>query len=81
MHDLVWEAAVGLLTGWLASLLVQGKGMGILPDMVIGILGALVGDALAQVLHIQAVGFWGNLSVAVLGAVVLLVLIRMIKSK
>ncbi len=55
-HHLIWTAIIGLLVGWLASVIVQGKGMGIIPDMVVGILGALVGSFLANTLHIYVNG-------------------------
>ena len=80
MLNLIWFALVGLVVGWLASLLVHGKGMGILPNMVVGILGAVIGVYLAQMFHIPSTGFLGNLGFSVLGAVVLLVVIRIIKS-
>jgi|GEM_PF-6472623 len=38
-HDLLWYLIVGLVTGWVSSLLVQGRGMGIVRDMAIGIVG------------------------------------------
>ncbi len=79
-HHLIWTALVGLVTGWLASILVQGKGMGVLPDMVVGILGALIGGFLANTLHIHiAEGLLGNLAISILGAVVLLVVIRLLR--
>jgi uncharacterized membrane protein YeaQ/YmgE (transglycosylase-associated protein family) len=79
MHDLIWYGLVGLVTGWLASVLVQGKGMGILPDMVVGILGAVIGGYLAPKLNIHVSGFWGALGLSVLGSVILLVGIRLLK--
>ena len=80
MHDLVWFCVVGLLTGWIASLVVHGKGLGILPDMVVGILGAIIGGYLAPQLGIHVSGFLGALLLSIVGAVILLVLIRLIKS-
>ncbi len=47
-HSLSGLVLVGILTGWVASKLVHGKGMGIIPDMVVGILGALLGGFLAD---------------------------------
>ena len=80
MHNLIWWAVIGLITGWLAGILVQGKGMGVLPDIVVGILGALIGGYLSQFLHIPVDGFWQSLGVSIMGAVVLLVILRMIKT-
>ncbi len=80
VHSLIGIIVVGILVGWLASVLVHGKGMGLLPDMVVGILGAFIGTVLADKFNIHiANGFWGSLALSLLGAVVLLVLIRLIK--
>ncbi len=80
MHSLIGMIVVGIIVGWLASVLVHGKGMGIIPDMVVGILGAFVGTFLADKLHIHvADGLGGLLIVSIFGAVVLLVVIRLIK--
>ncbi len=80
IHNLFVIAAVGILAGWIASKLVQGKGMGLLPDMVVGILGALVGGFLADYFHINIHGWLETFGMYVLGAVVLLVGIRLIKT-
>jgi uncharacterized membrane protein YeaQ/YmgE (transglycosylase-associated protein family) len=80
IHSLIGIVVIGILVGWLASKLVHGKGMGILPDMVVGILGAFIGGFLGDKLHIHvADGFLGTLALSLLGAVVLLVGIRLIK--
>ena len=79
LHSLIWMVVIGILVGWVASLLVEGKGLGLLPDMVIGILGAFVGSFLADKFNVHFAGFWGSLAVSVFGAVVLLVLIRLLK--
>ncbi len=78
-HSLIGMVVVGILVGWLASVLVHGKGLGILPDMVVGILGSFIGTVLADKLDIHIGGFLGALCISILGAVVLLVLIRLIK--
>jgi uncharacterized membrane protein YeaQ/YmgE (transglycosylase-associated protein family) len=80
VHSLISIIVVGILAGWLASKLVQGKGMGIIPDMVVGILGALLGGFLANFFHLSVNGWLETFGVYVLGAVVLLVGIRMLKS-
>jgi uncharacterized membrane protein YeaQ/YmgE (transglycosylase-associated protein family) len=71
---------VGVVTGWLASKLVHGKGMGIIPDMVVGVLGALLGGFLAGFFHISVHGWLQTFGMYVLGSVVLLVGIRLLKS-
>jgi len=77
VHDLFWFLIVGGLAGWLASVMVRGGGLGIIGDIVIGILGAFVGGFLANVCGFAVYGFWGVLAVSILGAVILLSIIRM----
>jgi uncharacterized membrane protein YeaQ/YmgE (transglycosylase-associated protein family) len=77
-HDLIWYLVVGLITGWLSSLLVQGRGMGIIPDMAVGIVGAVIGGFFARELGITIGGFFGALAMSVLGAVLFLVIVRSI---
>jgi uncharacterized membrane protein YeaQ/YmgE (transglycosylase-associated protein family) len=79
-HSLIGIVVAGILIGWLAGKLVQGKGMGLLPDMVVGILGALLGGVLADFFHISVHGWLETFGIYVLGAVVLLVGIRLIKT-
>jgi uncharacterized membrane protein YeaQ/YmgE (transglycosylase-associated protein family) len=71
---IVW-IVVGLIAGFLASRLVTGKGKGCLADIIIGVLGALIGGWLAGLLHVSiSVGFpiVGQIIVAFAGAVILL---------
>ncbi len=72
---MIMTLVVGVLIGWLASLIVKGEGLGILGDLVIGILGAWVGRWLAGHMGIQATNFTGNLVISILGAVVLLIVL------
>jgi uncharacterized membrane protein YeaQ/YmgE (transglycosylase-associated protein family) len=77
-HELIWYLIVGLLTGWLASLLVQGRGMGAIADVVVGILGAVIGGFLADELDIQVGGFFSALGISLIGAVLLLLALRVV---
>jgi uncharacterized membrane protein YeaQ/YmgE (transglycosylase-associated protein family) len=73
---LVW-IVVGLIAGFLASRLVTGKGKGCLADIVIGILGALIGGWLASQLHVSiniGIPIIGQIVVAFAGAVLLLLI-------
>lgn len=80
VHSLIGIIVIGIIIGWVASKLVHGKGMGILGDMVVGILGAFIGNVLADKLHIHiADGMLGTLALSLLGSVVLLVVIRLLK--
>jgi len=76
---------VGLVAGWLAGAIMRGRGFGILADIVVGIVGAVVGGFLAQVLFNipDAVNGVNLLSivVAVIGAVLLVAILRLFPSR
>jgi uncharacterized membrane protein YeaQ/YmgE (transglycosylase-associated protein family) len=44
---------VGLIAGWLAGKLMRGSGFGLIGDLIVGLLGALIGDWLLPRLHIH----------------------------
>ncbi len=75
--------AVGIIAGWLAGLLMKGKGFGCFGNMVIGIIGALVGGWLASALFKSPGAITGlNIStiiVAFLGAVLVLYIAGLLK--
>jgi uncharacterized membrane protein YeaQ/YmgE (transglycosylase-associated protein family) len=80
MNNLIWFLIIGAVAGWLAGLLMKGRGFGILGDIIVGIIGAFLGGWLFGVLGISAGGgLAGSLIVAFIGAVVLLFLVRLIK--
>jgi uncharacterized membrane protein YeaQ/YmgE (transglycosylase-associated protein family) len=76
---LIW-AVVGLIAGWLASALVGGP-YGVLGDIVVGIVGSFLGGFLFRSMHISAPfhGLAQTIFVAFVGAVVLLVILRLIR--
>jgi uncharacterized membrane protein YeaQ/YmgE (transglycosylase-associated protein family) len=77
---LIW-LVIGLIAGWLASAVVGG-GYGIVGDIVIGIVGAFVGGFIFRALHISAPwhGMAGTIFVAFIGALALLVVLRVIRA-
>ncbi len=82
-HSLIVVLIVGLVAGWLAAKIVQGTGLGIIGDIIIGVIGAYIGRWLFEhVIHVRiGVNFWIDaILTATLGAVVLLVAIRLIRS-
>lgn len=76
---LLW-AVVGLIAGWLASAVVGG-GYGVIGDIVVGVVGAFVGGFLFRQLNITVPfgGLPGTIFVAFIGAMVLLVVLRVIR--
>lgn len=76
---LVW-LLVGAIAGWLAGLLVKGGGFGLLGDIAVGILGAFIGGWLLPRIGVSfGVGLVPAIVSATIGAVVLLVILRLIR--
>ena len=78
MHYL-WIAFTGIVIGAMAKFLTPGRGPGgCVVTMLIGLTGSIVGGALAHELGISATGSLGWFFMSVLGAVILLLLYRMV---
>jgi len=75
---LVW-AIVGLASGWLAGVVMKGRGYGIVANICLGIVGACIGGFLLGLLGIHASGVIGNTVVAFLGALVVVGLVRALR--
>ena len=80
MHWITW-IILGLIAGFIASKIVNKQGAGILMDIVIGIVGALVGGwIMVSVGHAPVTGFnLYSMLVAILGAVVLLIVVNLLR--
>ena len=78
-QNLILFLVVGIIAGWLAGKLMKGSGFGLVGDLVVGVIGAFVGGWLFGVLGITAGGTLGRLVTAVVGALVLLYLVRLFK--
>ena len=71
---------VGLVAGWAAGKILKGSGYGVLMDIVLGIVGAIVGSWVLGLLGIYTTGgLIPSILVAVFGAVILVALARMLK--
>ena len=69
---------VGIVAGWLAGLIVQGGGMGIVFDLIVGIVGAFIGNYVMGALHFHlGTGMVGAIFNATVGAVILLFILRL----
>ena len=62
---------VGLLAGWIAGKLMQGRGFGIIADTALGLVGAVIGQWLFRYLGVPVNGDFGFLAMATVGAVIL----------
>src|SRR5207245_20816 len=76
LEGLLWWLLVGLIAGFLASVVMRGGGYGILGDIIVGIVGAIIGGFLASLLGLGASGLVGTVIIAFLGACVLIAILR-----
>jgi uncharacterized membrane protein YeaQ/YmgE (transglycosylase-associated protein family) len=79
--DIITWIVVGLVAGLLASSVVGGIGYGLLGDIIVGIIGAVIGGWLFATLGVSLPygGIAATITVAFIGAVVLLLLIRALR--
>ncbi len=75
----LWFLFIGGVIGWLAGLIIRGRGFGIIGDIVIGIVGAMLGGWMAGVIGLYAGSSVGAFLLALVGAVVLVGLTRFVK--
>ena len=78
-ESLVVILIVGLIAGWLAGQVVRGAGFGLVGDIIIGILGAFVGNWMLPRLGIHlGTGMAAQIADAAIGAIVLLIILRLL---
>ncbi|MGH9747300.1 MAG: GlsB/YeaQ/YmgE family stress response membrane protein [Candidatus Acidiferrales bacterium] len=70
---------IGLLAGWIAGHITRGRGFGCIVDVLLGLIGAVIGRWLFIKLGIAIApwGFWGTLAAATVGAVLLVAVARL----
>lgn len=76
-HGLIAWILIGLIAGWLTGKVTRGRGLGCIANVVLGLVGAVIGGWIFSRLGIPAWGFIGSLAAAVVGAVVLVSVARM----
>jgi len=52
MH-IIWFMVIGLIAGWLAGMITKGRGFGVFINLVVGVLGALLGGFLFGLLGLS----------------------------
>ena len=67
---------IGIVAGWLTGKLMRGAGYGILMDLILGLVGAVLGGWVFGLLGIPAYGLVGSLASATVGAVILVAVAR-----
>ena len=78
-NSLLVIIAVGIIAGWAAGNVVMGGGLGLLGDLIVGVIGAFIGDWLMPQLHTHlGVGLVSEIASAAIGAIILLAIIRLL---
>jgi uncharacterized membrane protein YeaQ/YmgE (transglycosylase-associated protein family) len=70
---------IGGIAGWLAGKLMKGGGFGIVVNVLLGIVGSVIGGWLFGLAGITAGGIIGSLASATVGAIVLLAIVGLFK--
>ena len=79
MHILI-AIVVGGIVGWVASILMRTRRqMGILANIVVGIIGSVLGQWLFGLIGIGAFGPLGRFILAVIGAMILIAILKALK--
>jgi uncharacterized membrane protein YeaQ/YmgE (transglycosylase-associated protein family) len=79
--DVIGWLIIGLIAGWLASVVMGRGGYGIVGDIVVGIVGAFIGGLIARLLNIGGPAAtdpisWVSLIFAIIGAIILIAIVR-----
>ena len=83
MYIIAW-IVLGLVAGWLAGMIMHGGGYGLVGDIILGIIGAIIGGWITSLVTRQDVTIGFNLPsllIAVLGAIVLIALSRLVTGR
>jgi len=68
---------IGIVAGWLAGVIMPGRGFGLIGDLIVGLVGAFLGGLVMNVLAPNdTFGFWGSLLVALIGACILVAILH-----
>lgn len=79
LTSLLIFVVAGAVAGWLAGIIMKGGGFGLAGNIGVGIIGSFIGGFLFRVFGITAGGMLGSIVVALVGAIVLLYIVKLIK--
>jgi uncharacterized membrane protein YeaQ/YmgE (transglycosylase-associated protein family) len=77
MAILIW-LVIGALAGWIAGFLAKGSGFGLIGDIIVGIVGSLIGGFVFGLFGIQAYTLLGSLVTATVGAIIFIVVVKLV---
>ena len=77
--NIILFLAIGAISGWIAGLIMKGRGFGLIGNLIVGISGAYIGGFLFGLLGVMTYGLIGSLLAALAGAIILLWIIGRFK--
>lgn len=78
---MLWSFVIGIVAGWIANLILRKGSYGVIANMLVGIIGALIGSWVAQMLSFDFIStFWLIIS-SIIGAVVALVAVAIVATR
>ena len=77
----LWFIIIGIVAGFVAGKLMRGGGFGLLVNLVVGIIGAVLGGWVFGLLGITTTGVIGSLITATVGAIILLWIISLFQKR
>jgi uncharacterized membrane protein YeaQ/YmgE (transglycosylase-associated protein family) len=82
MSGVGWFATIviGILAGWIAEK-VMARNHGLITNLIVGIVGSLIGAFVAHALGFDYAGFWSSLAVSALGAIILLFVLGLFRRR
>ncbi len=79
--DFLWFLLIGLAAGYLAGHITKRGSSGVVGDLIIGVIGAILGGAIIRFLGFHGSGLLASLITATVGAIVLLVALSYVRKK
>ncbi len=74
--EFLYYLLIGLAAGWLASQIMKGGSSGMVTNLIVGVIGAVLGGVVFGLLGLTATGLTGNLVTATVGACLLIFLLQ-----
>jgi len=79
MGDLLYYIVIGLIAGWLAGRIMKERSLGLIGNLVVGVVGAIIGAFIFEFFGIAVGNLIGSLVSAVVGAIILLYAIQLLR--
>lgn len=79
--SIIWFLLIGIVAGWIAGELTKGSGYGLSGNILVGLLGALLGGFAPSLLGVEFYGIFGELLSSVVGSVVVLLILSLFRGE